>query len=436
MKIIKKIQLFLLLVLALGSKGIANEIELSLTEAKRIALEQNKSLQVAEQQYQAGLARVKQSEAKNSPQIGLVVKPTTSIGENASVRGQVGLNFSQPYPSSPDLAAAIKTHEFDLQIAERARKEAQRQLLWQVETAYFNLLKANQLLAATDESLRRAKAQLETSQLQEEVGTGTHLDVMRMQVALARSKQSQLEAQNNVRKASANLALLLGLPVDSAFITSTPASSEVPSQNEALTMVADRSELLDLEAAVEKAKLALEQVQRQKEMKLSLISSYNHGKGDLSLGIDKNSISGSIQVSPNSLPQSGQWQIGIEARWDLADGGAGDASIREAQAIVFGQQEQLQNKAIELEQEIRSLYWDLEVVESKLETADANLNIAKETWDIAKLKFDNGVGSASELLDVEVSVAEAQAEYINTYFDWLIKQRQLLFNLCSEGEVL
>lgn len=439
MKLIKRMQLLFVLLLVCIGRGIVSEIDLSLTEANRLALEQNQSLQITKEQYKASLARVKQSEAKNSPQMGIELKPSTGIGGgNTSLRTQIGFNFSQPLPGSPDLIAATKINDLDLRLADRGLQETRRQLLWQVETAYYNLLKAEQLLLASNEGVRRAEAQLKTSQLQEEVGTGTRLDVMRMQVALARSKQGQLEAQNNVRKASSALTFLLGLPADTIFKTSKPeSSSEIPPMKKAFALIANRREVFELEAAVQKAKLALEQAQRQKEMKLSLVSSFTQGKGDLSLGIDKQSINGNIAVAPlQKSSQPAGWEIGVQASWNLADGGAKDAAIEEAEAFLASQQGQLLNKMTELEQEIRSLYWDLEAVQAKLNTAEANLNTTKEAWDVAKLKFDSDAGSASELLDVEVSLAEAQAEYINAYFDFLIKQRQLLFNLCLEGEVL
>lgn len=161
MKLIKRMQLLFVLLLVCIGRGIVSEIDLSLTEANRLALEQNQSLQITKEQYKASLARVKQSEAKNSPQMGIELKPSTGIGGgNTSLRTQIGFNFSQPLPGSPDLIAATKINDLDLQLADRGLQETRRQLLWQVETAYYNLLKAEQLLLASNEGVRRCICQL------------------------------------------------------------------------------------------------------------------------------------------------------------------------------------------------------------------------------------------------------------------------------------
>lgn len=430
----KIMQLLFLLCLVCGVR--ANKLTLPLNEAKRLALEQNQSLKIAEDRYKASLAQVKQSDAKNAPQIGLELKPTTSIRDGLSLRTQVGLSFSQPRTGSPQMAKLEKISRFDLEIADRALEEVQRQLLWEVETAYFNLLKAEQLLLARDEGVRRAQAQLQTAELQEELGVGTRLDVMRMQVSLSRSKQSQLEAQNNVRRACLNLAILVGLPLETTFITSSPELTvKIPALDQALGLITSHSEILDQYVAVEKAKLALEEVQRQKEMKFALVSNYNIEWGTLSLGMDKDSLSGNIAFQ-NSRSQTSNWEVGVQASWNLADGGGRDAAILEAEKLLASQRGQLQSKLTELEQKLRGLYLDLEVAEAKLQTSEANLKTAKEAWNVAKLKYDNDAGSVSELLDVEVTLVEAQTEYINTYFDHLLKQSELRFNLCLEEEVL
>ena len=69
---------------------------------------------------------------------------------------------------------------------------------------------------------------------------------MRMQVSLSRSRQSQLEAENNVRKANATLANLLGLSPETVLKTSIPdLQVTIPPLEEALSLLERRKEVLD-----------------------------------------------------------------------------------------------------------------------------------------------------------------------------------------------
>ena len=97
---------------------------------------------------------------------------------------------------------------------------------------------------------------METAKIQEEAGTGDRLDVMRMQVSLSRSRQSQLEAENNVRKANATLANLLGLSPETVLKTSIPdLQVTIPPLEEALSLLERRKEVLDQKAAIKKQNL-------------------------------------------------------------------------------------------------------------------------------------------------------------------------------------
>ncbi|HQD40963.1 MAG TPA: TolC family protein, partial [Bacillota bacterium] len=409
--------------------AFAEEV-ITLQEAKKIALEQSRLVQLAEDQYQANRARVQLNQARNEPQLGISLRPSTTISGDKPLQAQIGLSFSQPLPGSFALQTAKKTNELDLKMAERGLAESKRQLLLQVETAYFNLLKAEQILFASKEGVKRAQAQVETAKIQEEAGTGIRLDVMRMQVSLSRSRQSQLEAENNVRKANATLANLLGLSPETVLKTSIPdLQVTIPPLEEALSLLERRKEVLDQKAAIKKAELALDEALRNKEMNLSLFTSYSPNKSDLSVSVDRDKISANLTLSPLQDTRSSGWQIGAEARWDLADGGAKDAAVAEAQAQLASQKKQLFNLMTELEQEIRNSYWDLEAARVRLETAEANLKTSQEAWNVAKLKYDYGSGSASELLDFEVALTEAETEWINANFDYLLKQRQLLYKL-------
>jgi outer membrane protein TolC len=413
-------------------------VSISLSEAQKLAQEQNQGLKIAQDQYQTSQARVQQSQAKNSPQIGLSLKPSTGIGPGSSLRAQFGLDFTKALPGSSALAVADKTNQLDRQIADRALAEARRELMLQVETAYFNLLKAEQILVARDENLKRSELQLKTSQLQEKAGTGTKLDVMQMQVALSESKQSHLEAQNSVRKTSAALAILLGLPSDAEIKVSKPELKiQIPSLDEALTLLNNRSEVLDQQAAIEKAQLAVGEAERQKEMELSFFGSLSQEKGDLTLNLSRQNVGANLSLDPlQETNVSSGWQVGVQASWDLVDGGVKDAAIAETQFQLSGEKGRLTQLMTQLEQEIRALYWDLEALQARVKTAEDNLSTSKEAWNAAKMKFEYGSGSASEVVDFEVALTEAETGLINANFDYLLQQRQLLFNLCLEEETL
>ena len=136
-------------------------------------LEQSRLVQLAEDQYQANRARSTAKPGQERTAAGNQPQAKHNHKRDKPLQAQIGLSFSQPLPGSFALQTAKKTNELDLKMAERGLAESKRQLLLQVETAYFNLLKAEQILFASKEGVKRAQAQVETAKIQEEAGTGT-----------------------------------------------------------------------------------------------------------------------------------------------------------------------------------------------------------------------------------------------------------------------
>ncbi|MEM6831059.1 MAG: TolC family protein, partial [Bacteroidota bacterium] len=98
------------------------------------------------------------------------------------------------------------------------------------------------------------------------------------------------------------------------------------------------------------------------------------------------------------------------------------------------QQNKLQIKQVQSQMTYLKKSIDLEIEQSRInlnsqvETLDVqrqNVALAQEVYDITKMKYQEGVGSNSEVIDADTSLKEAQTNYLNSLFDAITSEIEL-----------
>jgi len=74
------------------------------------------------------------------------------------------------------------------------------------------------------------------------------------------------------------------------------------------------------------------------------------------------------------------------------------------------------NLKLEVEDEIRKVYLDLEAATSEVEVAQKNVQVVKETLDLTRRRVEAGVAESVELVQSQEALAGAELDYINSVF--------------------
>ena len=117
--------------------------------------------------------------------------------------------------------------------------------------------------------------------------------------------------------------------------------------------------------------------------------------------------------------------MGLTARWSVFDG------LRKKRQI---QQRRLKGEQIDNQFEMLRYNIDIEIEQSlanynreieRMRAQQENMELAREVYDVAKLKYNEGVGSNIEVIDADASYKEAQTNYYNALYDALISKIDL-----------
>ncbi len=129
-----------------------------------------------------------------------------------------------------------------------------------VSDAYYVALEADEVLILAEMRQAIAATSLEATQIRYEAGAATELELERAQNDLLAAERSSQDARQSKNLAYSELASLIG-KADNDFILSTDfALDDIPSLAEALSDLANNSQLRRAEQTVEIARIQLESV--------------------------------------------------------------------------------------------------------------------------------------------------------------------------------
>jgi len=119
---------------------------------------------------------------------------------------------------------------------------------------------------------------------------------------------------------------------------------------------------------------------------------------------------GSISTpNGNFTTESKDWQIGLELRWNIFDGGNKIARYREALASLQSAQAQVRSQELTIAQDVEQAYLNVGAADEQIQAARAAVASAEENFRLAKGRFDAGVGTILDLTDAQLALTQAQS---------------------------
>ena len=303
----------------------------------------------------------------------------------------------------PDVAAA--RDEF-----EKAKNQyliTLRELRLQAAQGYFALQLSDENVRIGQESVRASIVSLRDARARFQAGVATKLEVLEAETQLARDQQILTNALSQQAISRRDLARLLDLPQN---ITPTakeelrPLGVWTPSLQESLVAAyAFREELdnvlLDISAANSRANSALGSVQ-------PFLTVFNNLTGLRYDGVENISV---------DLPGSNGWAVenavGLQARWNIFDGGAARAQYRQAKQRAQENRFRFAETRDGLRFQVEQSFYSLRQANRNIQTTSREVISARESLRLARLRFQAGVSTQREVVDNQRDLTQAELRY-------------------------
>ncbi len=436
---------YLLLALFLGLSGtpVAAQqvVTLSLSEAVDYALENNPTTKNARLELLISKATIKETTARGLPQINgaynLDYNPKIPVvflpnqppfGDPSNPSDVIPARFGVSYSSG--LGVTVNQMIFDgsffvglraaktlLELTNKDLKKAEIDVVENVKKAYFGVLVNQQRIRLAGANLSRIDTLLKETTALNEAGFVEKIDVSRVQVQRNNTFTQVQRSQTALDISKQILKLQLGIPVE--YEVELVESLQDLSTKEALVQLlgeegAERIEIEQVATQITLVGLDIKNNNSQYMPKINFIGNARRsGAGnELDRVFNKSNWFGSSLV-------------GVSMSVPIFDGFAKAARIQKNRV----QLNQLENQRSFLKESFKSQLYaakanlrnDLNI----LEVQEANLQLATEVYQIARIKYKEGIGSNLEVVNADAALIEAEINYLGALYDGLISKINL-----------
>ena len=102
-----------------------------------------------------------------------------------------------------------------------------------------------------------------------------------------------------------------------------------------------------------------------------------------------------------------------------------NAQIHESEATIRRLQSVLNQTRESIELDVRKAYNNLIAAEKNINTTIVSVAQAEEDYEIAKIKYNEGVGTNLEVMDAQEKLTEARTNYYTALYNYNVSKAQL-----------
>ena len=300
-------------------------------------------------------------------------------------------------------------------------EQTKHNLIFQVTQAYYNVLKAQELVKVDLEILARSRENTNRVRAFVDAGIQIEADVATAQVREANDELSLLNDQNALEIAMATLPRIMGLD---------PATLITVAEDTDYELYRDKGQIEVIELPVEEAiQRAFETRPEFKELQ----SSINQLEWGLTLArLDRwPQLNAEYNYGVNlddylhereNFTDFRSWEVRTTLNFPLFDGGVTKRRVQEAQLSL----EQIREDASDLERsialEVRQAYLNLRRAERAVEISNTQVRNAELSLQVIRGRFEQELSILLELLNAQTEFAQALTNQVRAFYDYKIAQ--------------
>ncbi|MEI6444410.1 MAG: TolC family protein [Nostocales cyanobacterium ELA583] len=350
---------------------------------------------------------------KNNP-LAIIDDPasTTTFSGTAQIRYDL-YTSGRRKASTQEAEERIRVQELDV---ERQSEE----IRLNVSTAYYNLQQADENVRISQSAVENAQASLKDAVALERAGVGTRFDVLRSQVNLANSQQDLTNATSQQQIARRKLAPLLNLSQTTTVTASDPVKLaglwQQPLEQSIVLAYQNRPELQQNLAQRNISEAQRKQALASLGPQVSLVGRYNL-----------------LDQFDDGVSVSDGYSVGVQATLSLYDGGAAKAKAAQSKTNIAIAETQFSEQRNQIRFQVEQAYSTQASNLENVQTSNVALEQAKESLRLARLRFQAGVGTQTDVINALNDLTRSEGNRVKAILDYNRALTELQRYVTSRG---
>ncbi|MBD1910992.1 MULTISPECIES: TolC family protein [unclassified Leptolyngbya] len=387
---------------------------LTLQQAVALAERNNPELETVRLQLNQRRAELEEQRAALFPNVSLNSSLTASEGQQQEVTTNVFTGETETVGDEVDVifggnirvdydiftsglrSAQIDAAENNLRVQELQLEAQTEQLRFEVSQDYFDLQRADEQLRIRRDALNQALQNLRDAQALERAGVGTRFDVLQAEVDVANRQQELVQSLSDQQVARRQLAQRLNISqtVNLAAADPVEVNGDWP---------------LTLEESIVQAfrnRAELEQQLVQRDFSENQRQAANAQYGPQVSAFAQYQVQDALSNDETGVEDD--WTLGLQLNWRLFDAGAGTAQARQQEIGIQIAESNFADARSTVRFQVEQAYFNLQANQTNIATARLNVERATESLRLARLRFQAGVGTQSDVLRAQTELTQAE----------------------------
>lgn len=419
----KRLVLGLLVPFAAAAQG--GPRPLPLAEAIRLAQLNSPQTVSARGQVRASDAAVRTAFGTFLPTLSMSAGASSSSGQNLQPNGRLvdiasPWNFSRGLNSNLEVFDAgrrlfnYRSARAEQDVAEANERLQNYRVALDVSQQYFNILAARESRAAAQAQYAQADQQLKVSSARVAAGAATKSDSLRSVIAVGNAQLAILNAENNIRVASANLTRLVGTAFE-VTATSEEGAEVAPVQLDSLQV----RRMIEQSPGIEAAR---HQVNAATASHRATRTSY---WPTLSVGYGFSGNRSDEAFAPTSGPYSSLRTLRLNFNYQLFNGLQREENNARATIAEINAAAQLRDARLSAEQQVTQLLGSLRLAEARIAIQLASVAAGEEDLRVQNQRYTLGSSTLLDVLTSQSTLNQARFSLIQARYDARLAKAQI-----------
>ncbi|MBW4533557.1 MAG: TolC family protein [Pleurocapsa minor HA4230-MV1] len=324
---------------------------------------------------------------------------------SASFDFQGGLVINYDIYNGGQRGAAIRAAEKQLRRIELDLERVVEEARFETSRDYYELQNRDAQVEIQQAAVQDASQTLKDAQLLQQAGLGTKFEVLQAEVELSQAQQDLTTAISNQNIARRQLAETLSVSHSTDLATADAIQEagvwdlELPE-----TIVQAFKNRAELEQSL------LEREIRQEERTIALSQA-------------RPNLSASANYSLNDdfeddFDVTDQYQLGLNLEWTLFDGGAARAGAEQAEKDQEIAETGFANLRNQIRFAVEQAFFQLRSNKNNIVTNTKGVRLAEESLRLARLRFQSGVGTQTEVIDAQTALTRARGDRLSSIIEY------------------
>jgi len=332
--------------------------------------------------------------ALNSP---IPTEPILQSESSTNATGNVQLTYN--IFSGGERSAQIEKAEKQVRSSRLQVEVTAEQTRFSATDSYYALQGTDAQVAIAQASVEDASQSLRDARLLEQAGLGTRFDVLRAEGDLATANEALTRAISDQRTARRRLVQVLGVGQKVELTAADPITEAgewtIPLEASIVQAYKNRAELeqqlLQIDIYEQDRFIALSSIQP----KIDFLANYNY----------QNNFDNSVGIVDG-------YSFAARVRWTFFDGGRAFAEARKADRDMDSAQTEFAKQRDQIRFDVEESYYTLTSTKENISSTRTNVTRFEEALRLARLRFQAGVGTQTDVINAQRDLANARGRYL------------------------